>query len=250
MKIAVLSGVKQAVGIRMVIAILAIPVMILFSSTEKLLRVFPLFSLLPYGYHTDLIISALQSDTVAPFIPILAGLPFAASYVDDLKTKFARFFCIRTSYDTYIFSRIFVCFFCGGFVIVIGVLLSWGASALFFLPLEQAPGATSDSAETLVQMCGLLFLFGGLWAVVGMSMSTLMESKYIAYAAPFVMYYMLVILYERYFTSAFILYPLEWINPSNLWPFGNVGATVVMIEITLAFVVLFAAKAGRRLREL
>ena len=91
---------------------------------------------------------------------------------------------------------------------------------------------------------------GGFWAVVGITMSTLMESKYIAYASPFVIYYLLVILYERYFPDCFLIYPREWINPSNLWPFGYWGPAILMIELTLVFASIFIYRAGRRLRQL
>ena len=85
--------------------------------------------------------------------------------------------------------------------------------------------------------------------MVGIAMSTLMESKYIAYASPFVVHYLLVILYEQYFPKAFLLYPPNWMDP-ELWPFGAWGASVFLLELVLAFGILFILRSGRRLREL
>lgn len=72
---------------------------------------------------------------------------------------------------------------------------------------------------------------------------------YIAYTSPFVTYYLLVILCERYFTDAYMLYPPNWINP-DVWPYGFWGAVIFLLELTLAFGILFVIRAGRRLREL
>ena len=80
-------------------------------------------------------------------------------------------------------------------------------------------------------------------------MSTLMESKYISYATPFVFYYLLVILYERYFSDLFIIYPKTWTDPTA-WPFGCWDAAIFLLEMTLIFAFLFAFRAGRRLQQL
>lgn len=250
MKNTIGSGLRQAAGIRLVMGIFAMVAVVFLSSVDSLVKTFRETALLPYGYHTDFILTALQSDTAESFLPILAVLPFAGSYVDDIKSKFVRFFLIRTNYNAYLISRTLVCFLCGGFVIAAGTAFAWGISTLIFLPMEKAAEVPPESTALLLKACGLLILNGGLWAVMGIAMSTLMESKYIAYASPFVVYYLLVILYERYFSNCFLIYPREWINPSNLWPFGAWGSAILMMELTLAFALLFVFRAGRRLREL
>lgn len=244
------SGTKQAINVRTALGIFSMVVLVFLSSMDTLLQLFPITSLKPSGYHAEFVLNAIRSDTIAPFLPILAVLPFTANYIDDVKSKFARFYLIRTSYRTYLVSRILVCFLSGGFVIATGTILSWGVSAVLFLPIEKAPDAPVESTAILLKTCGLLFLNGGLWAVVGMTMSTLMESKYIAHASPFVLYYLLVILYERYLPDCFLIYPREWTNPSNLWPLGYGGAALLMLELTLLFSLIFVYRAGRRLREL
>ena len=249
LKNAVLSGLRQVAGLRLALGILAMAALVFVASVDPLVRQFREMSVLPYGYHTEFVLTALRSDTVAAFVPILAVLPFAGSFVDDVKSKFARFFLIRSSFPTYLVSRILVCFITGGFVAAAGALLSWGGAALLFAPMEGME-AYSDVSGDLWQTVGLLFLAGGLWAVAGMAMSTLMESKYIAYASPFVLYYLLVILYERYFPNAYLIYPREWMNPSGLWPFGGWGPGILMAELTLVFALIFVFRAGRRLMEL
>ena len=249
MKNTIGCGLRQAAGIRLLLGILAMAAVIFLSSVDSLVRTFQETTLLLYGFHTDFVLTALQSDTVAPFLPILAVLPFAGSYVDDIKSKFARFFLIRTNYNTYPISRIVVCFLCGGFVIVAGTVFAWGISALLFLPMEKAAEAPPESASLLLKTCVLLFLNSGLWAVLGMTMSTIMESKYIAYASPFIVYYLLVILYERYFPNVWLLYPKNWLNP-EIWPYGVGSAALFLLELTFLCGIVFYIRGKRRLEQL
>ena len=137
----------------------------------------------------------------------------------------------------------------GGLVIVVGVLIAWGISALVLLPMEKVAEAPSESTVFLLKTCVLLFLNGGLWAVLGMTMSTIMESKYIAYASPFIVYYLLVILYERYFPNAWLLYPKNWLD-SEVWPYGIGSAALFLLELTFLCGLVFYIRAKRRLEQL
>lgn len=200
--------------------------------------------------HVALLADALQSQATAAFLPILAVLPFAGAYVEDVKTKFARFFLIRGSFADYCLGRALAAFLSGGLGILLGALALWAGGELVLTPLERpVEGLSPASRQVLVETCGLLFCAGGLWALVGMAMSTLMESKYIAYCSPFVLYYLLVILCERYLPDAFLLYPPNWVKP-ELWPYGLWGAGIFLLELAAAFGLLFGIRAGRRLREL
>lgn len=250
MKNTIRASFRQVSWVRFVLLMMAMVLVVFFSCADSLICVARERGLLAYEYHTDLVLTALRSDSVAPFLPILAALPFAGSYVDDVKGKFARFILIRTSYLSYLFGRALVCFLSGGLVILSGALLAWASSALLFMPMERAVEAPSESTAILLKTYVLLFLNGGLWAVMGMAISTLMESKYIAYVSPFILYYLLVILYERYFPKWFLIYPREWMNPSDLWPLGFWGPAILMIELTFLCSLLFVFRAGRRLREL
>lgn len=249
MGMAICSGMKQTMNVRTSLGIFSTVLLVFLSSMDTLLQLFPATSLQPSGYHTDFLLNALRSDTLAPFIPIFAVLPYTADYIDDVKSKFARVILIRTDYVTYLISRILVCFLSGGLVIVTGTLLAWGGTALLFLPIEKAAETPSESTTLLLKICVLLFLNGGLWAVLGMTMSTIMESKYIAYASPFIVYYLLVILYERYFPDAWFLYPKNWLDP-EIWPYGIRSAAVFLLELTCLCGLAFYIRGKRRLEQL
>ena len=249
MKNAISGGFRQAANIWFFLVPILTAAVIMMNFVDPVIRAYR-ESLFIVGFHVDLLLKGFQSDALLSFLPILSALPFSGCFVDDLKSKFARFFLIRSSYRTYIVSRIIVCFLAGGLAILSGALVAWGTTAAVLIPIEQEiEGMEPAAIDGLIEICFLLFVNGGFWSVVGMAMSTLMESKYISYATPFVLYYLLVILYERYFSDLFIIYPKTWTFPPA-WPFGCWGAAIFLLEMTLIFGIVFAFRAGRRLQQL
>ena len=249
MKNAISSGFRQAANTWMFLVPLLTAGVMILNFMDPLIRAYREITIIE-GLHMNLLMPSFQSDALISFLPILAALPFGGCFVDDLKSKFARFFLIRSSYRIYIISRIIVGFLAGGLVILSGALIAWGATAAVLIPIErEIEGMEPAVIDGLIEICFLLFLNGGFWSVLGMAMSTLMESKYISYATPFVFYYLLVILYERYFSDLFIIYPKTWTDPAS-WPFGCWGAAIFLLEMTLIFAILFAFRAGRRLQQL
>ena len=247
MKNAVLAGFRHALGLRFLAGVLVMAAAVGFAGFDAIHRAFQSEYLMPAGYHTEMIHSALRSDTAIPFIPMAAVLPFAGSFVDDVKSKFARLFCIRSGWTGYLGSRLVVCFLSGALAVVCGAILAWGSAALMLLPRSEAGEVERG---ILTETLWLYALSGGFWAVVGLSLSTLMESKYIAYASPFVLYYLLVILHERYTPAFYVLDPAEWISPQARWPFGAIGPTAVVLELTAVFSILFLIRAEGRLKAL
>lgn len=249
MNSSICAGMKQVIKARTALSTFSMAMLVFLSSMDTLLKLFSVTSLQPSDYHTSFVLNALRSDTMVPFMPILAVLPFTANYIDDVKSKFARFFLIRADYTTYLISHILVCSLSGGLVIAAGTLLAWGVSALLFLPMEKTAEAPSEAITLLLKTCVLLFLNGGLWAVVGMTMSTVMESKYIAYASPFIVYYILVILHERYFPNFWLLSPKNWLK-LELWPYGIGSAALFLLELTFLCGLVFYIRGRRRLENL
>lgn len=223
--------------------------LIYLSSMETLLRIFPTTVLFDNDFHANLIYTALYSDILRSFIPIVAGLSFSASYVDEIKSGYARYVYIRTGRTAYIVSHIVVCFLCGAFVILVGISSAWGVAALLFKRLESNISVLSNTRFEIFKLGILLCLTGGLWAVVGMMMSTFMESKYIAYASPFIIYYLLIILCKRYIPKAYIISPQSWAE-SSMWPFEWFGSVILIVGLVLLSSALFAFRAERRLRQL
>lgn len=241
---------RQGFCLRFVIGAIAVFALIGASSTDTLVQLYREPKLQLSGFHITFLLNALKSDTMAPFVAIVAILPFSGNYVDEVKSKFARFSMLRTNYSVYLLGRIIVCFLLGGAVILAGVWAAYFVSVLTFLPMEKAANTEVNQFPALIEQCVILFLNGGFWAVLGMTMSTVMESKYIAYASPFVVYYLLVMLCERYFPRAYLIYPREWLNPSEKWPMGTWGVAIFLLELTTLLGLIFYRRGKRRLEQL
>ena len=249
MKSNLVSDLDTKVKLRWNISVLGVIAIIFLAEMDSLLQNNLTMYELPNNYHTILIINALQSKAVRALAPILATLPFSASYIEELETKFVRFFLVRSGYTAYILNRITICYILGGNIFVIGSILAWQIATVIFLPFEITALETASDTVSLAKNILLLGLNGGLWSTIGMTISTIMESKYIAYASPFIVYYLLVILYERYFPNARLLYPKNWLDP-EVWPYGVGSAALFLLELTFLCGLVFYIRGKRRLEQL
>lgn len=248
------SSIRQALGGRgFLLSLCGTAAVIFLSSIKAIVTAFRSETLLAFGYHHDFIASALGSDGMTLALPLLAALPFTAAFLDDLKSGFLKEYLPRTTVTGYIIGRTLGCLLSGALALCLGVFLAYAVAVLLFLPLERAPtdpALIGKLIRELRQTLELMACSGALWSAVGLLLGTVTGSKYMAYASPFVLYYVLIILHERYLPDLFILYPKEWIAPSAHWQFGVTGVLLLVGELTVLASLGFFVTAGRRLRQL
>lgn len=251
---AIPGAIRQAVsGKGMYIGILSATVVLLLSTVQDVLLAFRSEELLQNGFHHTCVMNALASDAMTLALPIIAALPFTSSFIDDIKSGFVKEYLPRTTKSGYLLGKIFGSLVSGGFSVSLGVLLGYLVAALVFSPMEAAlePGAAARPYfEELMGKALLFFCSGAFWSLVGLTLATLTNSKYMAYASPFVLYYVLIILYERYFDTLYVLYPKEWTNPSAFWMWGNAGVVLLLLELSIISGLLFFHAAKRRLEQI
>ena len=251
---AISGAIRQAVsGKGMYIGILSATVVLLLSTVQDVLLAFRSEELLQNGFHHTFLMNALTSDAMTLALPIIAALPFTSSFIDDIKSGFVKEYLPRTTKSGYLLGKIFGSLVSGGLSVSLGVLLGYLVAALVFSPMEAAlePGAAARPYfEELMGKALLFFCSGAFWSLVGLTLATLTNSKYMAYASPFVLYYVLIILYERYFDTLYVLYPKEWTNPSAFWMWGNAGVVLLLLELSIIFGLLFFHAAKRRLEQI
>ena len=247
------SSIRQALSGRgFLLSLCGTAVVIFLSSIKGIVTAFRSETLLAFGYHHDFIASALGSDGMTLALPLLAALPFTAAFLDDLKSGFLKEYLPRTTPTGYLLGRI-TGLLSGALALCLGVFLAYGVAVLLFLPMERAPtdpALIGKLIRELRQTLELMACSGALWSAVGLLLGTVTGSKYMAYASPFVLYYVLIILHERYLPDLFILYPKEWIAPSARWQFGITGVLLLVGELTVLASLGFFVTAGRRLRQL
>lgn len=254
MKRAVYAGLWQAILSRgFIISAAGTALVLLLSSVQGILAGVRAEELLACGYHSDLVMGALSSEAMALALPILAALPYTASFVDDVKSGFIKEYLPRTTVPRYIAGKAAACAVSGGLALALGILAAYGFAALMFLPMEAYPKAGESVPNYLGSLAETVLMFfasGAFWSLTGMTFAALTNSKYMAYASPFVLFYLLIILYERYFDKLFVLYPREWLNPSPRRVFGRIGVAVLLTEFSVLMALAFAFAAKRRLERI
>jgi hypothetical protein len=235
------------------VAIIGLGVAIGGISFNGIIDAFRSETLLPNGFHATLISTALSSDAVTLAIPILCTLPYTTSFVDDVKSGFIKEYLPRTNVRSYLISKIAACAVSGGAVLALGVAFAYAMSALTFTPMEAALKPGETSVNYLAQIIGkvaIALFSGAFWSVLGMTFSALTNSRYMAYASPFVVYYVLIILHERYFPNFFVLYPKEWLNPQRQWMFGDWGVVLLVTELLILAAIFFYVVGRKRLESI
>ena len=102
----VASNLRQAVGSWGFLLSLAGAALIpLLSSVQGILAGFRSAELLSPGFHSDLIMSALSSEAMALALPILAALPYTASFIDDVKSGFIKEYLPRITEPFYMVDK-------------------------------------------------------------------------------------------------------------------------------------------------
>lgn len=102
----VASNLRQAVGSWGFLLSLAGAALIpLLSSVQGILAGFRSAELLSPGFHSDLIMGALSSEAMALALPILAALPYTASFIDDVKSGFIKEYLPRITEPFYMVDK-------------------------------------------------------------------------------------------------------------------------------------------------
>jgi hypothetical protein len=247
----VISDIKRSLcGKNFFIGVAGMMLVIALSSLESIITVAHAGEALPSGYHVQLVTDALSADWVTLALPILCTLPFTAAFVDDIKSGFIKQYLHRAGNAQYIKGKLIACGLSGGLVLLIGIILAYGISVLVFMPMELALGLEETATPYLAQLlkkAAMLFFSGTFWSLTGFTFAALAMNKYIAYASPFILYYVLIILNERYFKDLYVLYPKEWLSPSEFWVMGSFGVILLLAAFSVIVCLGFTIVARRRL---
>lgn len=247
------SDIKRALaGKGFIIGVAGMILVIILSSLQNIIEVTRSATPLQNGFHAQLIMNALSTDWVTLAIPILCALPFTTAFVDDIKSGYIKQYVHRCNVQTYIKGKLTACALSGGLVLFIGILTAYGLSILIFTPTELALAEGETVQPYLAQLltvAATLFFSGSFWSLVGFTFAAATQSKYMAYASPFILYYVLIILNERYFENLYVLYPKEWLFPSDKWMLGGFDVIILLLILSAIMSLCFAIIAKRRLEN-
>lgn len=224
-------------------------ILVIFMGAEGAKQLFPkniAMGLNPF-YHANMVFGALSSNIVLMAVPLLCTLPYTAAFLDEFTSGYIKTYLMKCDKQRYINAKVLAAGISGGLAVALGILGAYFLASLIYKPMElYNPNVVAPYLDLIKK--SLVFLFAGcLWSSVGALLANLSLSKYMAYAAPFVIYYVLVILSERYFTSVYVINPEEWLRMQNFWPGNEWGVMLMMILLNVIIMMINSAVIERKL---
>ena len=207
------------------------------------------------GFHAQTLLTALSSDVMLLCVPIFAALPYTSAFVDDIKSGYLKEYLPRSGRWRYITGKVTATAVSGALVMFIGIIIAYVLFALVFTPMELKPDENVThmmQPHYFADILGRAFVFalcGALWSLVGAMLAAVTMSKYMAYASPFIIYYVLVILSERYVKDVYVLNPKQWLSAGELWPGGLWGIALLVTIIAVIVAIGYGIRVSRRLGD-
>lgn len=191
-------------------------------------------------------------------LPILAVLPYGASYLSDLKSGYIKMLVIRADRRSYFCSKALAVFLSGGVAVILPMLLN------LFLTATVLPALLPQVVTRLfpIQELSLwgdlyfahpwvyigiflfiIFIFGGLFATLSLVVSRFSDNRFLVLIFPFLFMIFLNALAGFFYCSA--ISPLYFLRPTQ--PALGVSPWIMLSEalILLALVVFFARKGNK-----
>lgn len=244
--------------------VIGMVIAIVIGAFDKFMSLGSATANLQQGFHETALLDALSTDTVMLVVPILCALPFTAAFVDDYKSGYIKYYLQRSGKRRYIAAKAVTTGLSGGMVLFTGIAAAYVVFMLVFTPAETLsvqstgmsaldPGPTAPPSifADILSRALIFLLCGAFWALIGQLFASFTMSKYVAYASPFILYYVLVILSVRYLKDIYVLNPQGWLNPAaeGKWPGEGWSGILFLIEMIFAAGLGFAYAAGRKLKN-
>ena len=248
----ILADIRRAVFSRsFLLAAGGMTVCLCIGAFQSLYRLFQMeWPEVLFGYHEELFLQCLEGELVLFAVPILSAVPYTAAFVEDVKSGYLKPYLTRTTVDRYIWGKSLGAAVSGGLALVAGMGLSLLIFWLVCAPVEvYGEWAVPSKLPQIGLRLVLFFLSGAMWATVGLLFSGLTQNVYLAYAAPFILYYVLIILQERYFRTAFMLNPQNYLTMNGAWPLQGKSAALTLLSLLILFQLLFFMTAQNELRD-
>ncbi len=242
------TDIKRAIfSLPFLASVIVMIVAILFGAGKD--TIFPQnvkFGLMPF-YHMNIIFTAMRSDIVLIVVPIVCTLPYTSAFLDEYTSGYIKIYIMKTHKEDYVRGKVIASAISGGLTMAVSICIVTILFALIYRPMEMASEEAVSPIMSLITKTTVFFLSGSLWASVGTLLANVSLSKYMAYASPFVIYYVLVILAERYFREVYVINPKEWLLQENFWPASDWGVMVLLILLMIPVMLVSGSVIRRKL---
>lgn len=190
----------------------------------------------------------MNSVNMLLFVPIAVAFAGGENTEAELHSRFFLFSYIRSGRKQYLIGK------------ASGLLASGGLTAFFamvfllvtcILRFGQYPSLFDGNYDIAV-LAGRtavsflrLFLNGAFWALVGGLAAVITKNRYMSYAVPFILYYVLTVFQERYYQKAFFMSPRYW--AASIY-YNDIFCIAILAVGTFLAALIFMCAIERRLR--
>lgn len=198
----------------------------------------------------------------APFLaPVICCLPMGVSFCDDCATGFGRAMIHRTGMGRYLIGRILATACSGGCTLFLGMALYVGFCLLVFTGSANDPNVAGtlnayrdsgvytwlpeglDAGYWLMAAYAVqYFLWGAVWAVAALAISSFVANRYAALALPFIFANALWFLFAR--LKLYLFAPYSYLHP--VWFFSSYWEVLLGLGVQMALFAGLFYMAGRR----
>lgn len=190
----------------------------------------------------------MNSVNMLLFVPIAVAFAGGESTEAELHSRFFLFSYIRSGRKQYLIGK------------AAGLLVSGGLMAFFamvflleicILRFGQYPSLIDENYNIAVLAGRIavsflrLFLNGAFWVLVGGLAAVITQNRYMSYAVPFILYYVLTVFQERYYQKAFFLSPRYW--AASIY-YNDIFCIAILADGTFLAALIFMCAIERRLR--
>lgn len=175
-------------------------------------------------------------------MPLIACIPFTVSYLKDKKSGFNKYIIIRGNYKAYVTSK-FVTTFISGFVaiFVTSTISFWiimlVESGEQFRSIFYVDTFLSDLSQSNFNLFVFIYtiicsFMGGVYATIGLAVSSLVDNTLIALLSPFTIYYLgtyiLVNVGSEIFSPQIV---------NHFYSYEKIGGQYVIIQLVILLTV-------------
>ena len=188
-----------------------------------------------------LFFQAIWSEALCYMIPVVTTLALSASYLEDMQSGMLKYILIRTKAKQYLWSKVANCALFGALTVFLALsILLVGFMVVYPFNIAEIGYLKSQTVQYYTDLFGravVLILNGSFYAMFGGMIAAFSNNKYMAYAAPFIFYYVVSTLFSAYLSDYPLLNPKEWLmmNTSSIF----VVLVIVLILNIIAFLAYF-----------
>ena len=179
-------------------------------------------------------------------IPILAAMPYAVTYLSDIKSGIIKNYISRTAKINYLVAKYMAVFITGGIVIILPLFLNYltaiavlpsfvwptGVFSVFASGMWSGLFYTNPHIYVIVYMI-LLFICGGLMSTVVLIVSNLVNNRFVAVLAPYII--------AEFANAELRMADTDWIrklSPAVLFNMSNINNILSYIVYIIFLLIL------------